>query len=430
LHPLSPHPSGATATAFVLFDVLLAVFLARVLGNAANRLRQPRVVGEILAGILLGPSLIGSGLSEYIAPVEVRPAISVVATLALVLFMFLVGLEFDAAAVRGREGEAVTLGLSSVAVPAVVGFSVAMVMHGPRYAGPAGESIIPYGLFVGACLSVTALPVIAHLLLERGELNGRIGGISVAAAAVASVAMFTFIGLVSAVIDARSYRPFLVKLALIVAAGVVARFALRPVLRRWLHRNWVVGEGLSADGMAIVFGGLLLSALLADRLGVNAMVGAFAWGVVMPADPELRVALARRLADVATVVLLPVFFVYSGLLTDLRLLSPSVIPVLGLVLVAGVVSKFVAAAPARAFGMSWRETAAVGALMNTRGLVLLVVGLIGLDLRVITPAAFSIFVLVALATNIMTVPLLDALVPGSGIAATPEVPREPLGRAG
>jgi Kef-type K+ transport system membrane component KefB len=299
-------------------------------------------------------------------------------------------------------------------------------MHQPLFAGPGGGSLFPFGLFIGACLSVTALPVIAHLLLERGELNTRMGGIAVAASAVASVAMFIFIGLVSAVIDARGYGPFLAKLGLIAVAGVVARFVLRPLLRRWLHRNWLPGKGLSADGMAIVFGGLLLAALLADRLGVNAMVGAFAWGVVMPADPELRLALVHRLTDVATVVLLPVFFAYSGLLTDLRLLSLRVVPVLGLVLAAGLLSKFLGALPARAYGVSWRETMALGALMNTRGLVLLVVGLIGLDLHVITRATFSILVVMALVTNLMTGPLLDALAPAWGRRAVGERP----GKAG
>ena len=417
-----------------MLDVLLVVVLARLLGDLANRLRQPRAVGEIVAGILLGPTLIGRDLSLFLAPSEARPALSAIATLALVLFMFLVGVEFDASLIRGREGQAATLGLLSVAVPAGVGIPIAAVIQGPRFAGPSGGSLLAFGLFVGACLAVTALPVIAHVLLERGELNTTAGGIGLAASAVASVAMFTFIGLASAVIGAGGYVAFLVKLGLIGLVAVVARFVLRPALRWALHRTWVPARGLSADGMTVVFGGLLVSALVADRIGVNAMVGAFAWGVVMPADIDLRRALADRLGDVATVLLLPVFFAYSGLFTDFRLLSSPVLPVLGLVLAASVASKFVAALPARAFGMSWRETGVLGALMNTRGLVLLVVGLIGLDLGVITQAAFTIFVVVALVTNVMTGPLLDALhtPAGAGGPGSPrgKAPLEAPGRVG
>jgi Kef-type K+ transport system membrane component KefB len=262
---------------------------------------------------------------------------------------------------------------------------------------------------VGACLSVTALPVIAHVLLERGELNSRVGGIAIACSAVASVAMFTYIALATAVSDARGYAGFLVKLGLIVVAAVGVRFLLRPVVRWLVVRSRSPGGGVTPDTMAVVFSGLFLFALAADRIGVNLMVGAFVWGVVMPANRAFRLALAGRLADVARVLLLPVFFAYSGLFTDLRLLTPSVLSILAVVLVASVVSKFTAALPGRLYGMSWRETFELGALMNTRGLVLLVVGLIGLELGIITQATYTILVVVALITNLMTGPLMDAL---------------------
>ncbi len=408
LHP-APHSTATGVTAFVLLDILLVVVLARLLGTLANRFGQPRAVGEIIAGILLGPTLIGHDLSFFIAPREARPALSAIATLALVLFMFLVGVEFDRSMVKGRQGQAVVLGLLSVAIPVAAGVPVAIWMHGSRFAGPNGASLLPFVLFVGACLSVTALPVIAHVLLERGELNTRVGGIGLAASGVASVAMFSCVGLASVVTGVGGFGPFLVKLLLIVLTGGGARFLIRPVLRRVLRRNRPWGGAPSSDDMTVVFAGLLLSALVADRLGVNAMVGAFAWGVVIPADPGLRRAVADRLSDAARVLLLPVFFAYSGLFTDLRLLTPSVFPVLVGVLMVAVATKLVAALPARLYGMTWREAGALGALMNTRGLVLLVVGLIGLNLHVITQAAFTIFVVVALATNLMTGPLLDLL---------------------
>jgi Kef-type K+ transport system membrane component KefB len=152
LHPSPPHPTGAVITAFLLLDLFVVVVLARFLGNVANRFGQPRAVGEIVAGILLGPTLIGADLSLFLVPLEVRPVLSGIASVALVLFMFLVGVEFDRSILRGREGEAVTLGLLSVAVPAAAGFPIGVWMHHSRYAGPAGASLLAFVLFVGrAC---------------------------------------------------------------------------------------------------------------------------------------------------------------------------------------------------------------------------------------------------------------------------------------
>jgi Kef-type K+ transport system membrane component KefB len=299
-------------------------------------------------------------------------------------------------------------------------------MHAPRYAGPTGASLLPFGLFIGACLSVTALPVIGHVLLERGEVNSRSGAVALAASAVASVAMFAYIGLTSAVIDAKGYGPFLIKLAVVAVGAVMVRWFLRPAVRRLLQSTRRPPGGLTSDGMAVVFGGLLLSALLAEVIGINAMVGGFVWGVVMPSATSFRLWLTERLGHVASVLLLPVFFAYAGLSVDLRLITATTLPVLGLILAAAVASKFLAAVPGRLYGMDWREVGALGALMNTRGLVLLVVGLIGLDLQVITPATYTIVVVVALVTNAMTGPLMDRWAARAEDApSTPVAPHAP-----
>jgi len=424
IHPAPPHPSAPGVTAFLLLDLLIVIVLARLLGNLANRFRQPRAVGEILAGILLGPTLIGRDLSAFVAPQEVRPALSAIATLALVLFMFRVGVEFDRSSVKGREGQALALGLLSVALPAALGFPVAAAMHVARYTGPSGTSLLPFGLFIGACLSVTALPVIAHVLIERGELNSPSGSTALAAAAVASVATFAYVGLTSAAIDAHGYEAFLIKMGFVVVAAVLVRVWLMRLVRALLRRNRLPSSGLSRDGMVLVFGGLLFSALLAEVVGVNLMVGAFVWGVVMPRDLRFRTWLAERVGHVASILLLPVFFAYAGLSTDLRLITLPVLPMLGLFLAVAIATKMLAALPGRLYGMSWIEVGELGALMNTRGLVLLVVGLIGLQMDVITQATYTIVVVVALATNLMTGPLLDALSPRASPAAGHEVVAE------
>jgi Kef-type K+ transport system membrane component KefB len=422
LHPSVPRPGPAGVTAYVLLDVLVVVVLARALGSFANRLHQPRAVGEIVAGIALGPTLIGRDLSLFLVPPPARIPLATLATLALVLFMFLVGLEFDGSAVRGREGLATAAGLLSVVIPAALGFLVAAAMHGPRFAGPTGTRSLPFALFIGACLAVTALPVIAHVLLERGELNSPAEAIGLAASAVCSVGVFVYVGLVSTVINGLGYGAFVLRLVLLVVAGIAARFLGRPVLRRLLLTDRERTGELARREMAIVFGGLFLCALVADRLGISVLIGAFVWGLIMPANRRLRYQLTFRLSDVASVLLLPVFFAYAGLSTNLRLLTVTVLPVLALVLAVAIASKFIAALPLRLLGMSWRDAGVVGALMNTRGLVLLVVGLIGLDLHVITQATYTIMVVVALITNVMAGPILDALV------TTPEPARSaPIG---
>jgi Kef-type K+ transport system membrane component KefB len=409
LHPAPVHPSGSALAAFLLLDLMAIVLLANVLGGLAARLGQPRAVGEILAGVLLGPTVMGQDLSRFVTPQEVRPALSGIATLALVLFMFLVGVEFQRSSVKGREGQAVSLGLMSVLVPAGSGFAVALALHTPLYAGHAGRAVLPFALFIGACLSVTALPVIAHVLLERGELNTPIGSVAMAAAVVASAAMFGFIALTSAVARAGGYPVVAIRLALVAVLAIGGRARFGRLVRSLLRRNRTPGNGLSKEGMVVVFGGLLLSALAAEVLGVNMMVGAFVWGALMPREWGFRRWLADRLEPLASVLFLPAFYAYAGLSANLRLLRPPVLPVLGLVLVVAVATKMAAALPGRLYGMSWREVGQLGALMNTRGLVLLVVGLTGLEMRLITPVAYTIVVVVGLATNVMTGPLLGAL---------------------
>lgn len=405
--------SGAQLIAYVLGDILLIVLLARLLGGLAVRVRQPRVVGEILAGILLGPTVLGANLSQVVAPEPARAVLGVIATLALVLFMFLAGVEYDAAGVRGRAGQATVLGTLSVFVPALLAFPVAGVMFARGYAAPGSSSALPLALMIGAALAVTAFPVMAHLLMERGALNTPIGALGVAAAGVTSVLMFLYAGLAGAVATAGGYGDLLLSIVWTVLFVLGAWFVARPLLARrlppTLRSGGPSGDTLTGDGMALVFGGMVLFGLIAHVIGINALVGGFAWGFVLPSDARLRRAIAVRIADLSMVLLLPIFFAMSGFATDLRLLSADSLPIILLILAAAVGGKFLAVAPARAFGLSWRDVGTLGALFNMRGLLVLVVGLQGRQLGIITDQTFAVIVIVALVTNIMTLPLLDRL---------------------
>lgn len=398
--------TGPILATYVLLDIFLIVVLARILGSVMLKLNQPRVVGEILAGITLGPTLLGDNLSRVIAPLEARPIIGIIATLGLIMFMFLAGVEFDAERVKPKAKQAGLLALLSVALPAILGFPVARLMHTSVYAGPAGAELLPFALFIGAALSVTAFPVMAHILMERGELNSPMGSLGVATTGIMSILMFVYIAFAGAVATSMAsgvgFTDFLLTIFYIVLFGLFSWYGVRPLLSRILpHTSTITG-----NHMAIIFGGMVLYGLIAHQLNINALVGGFVWGMILPNSPELRKAIAAKVQDVAMVFLLPVFFANAGFLADLKLITLETLPITLLVLAASVAGKFLAAIPAKSFGLEWREVGFLGALFNTRGLLVLVVGLIGLELNIITNMTFSITVVVALGTNLMTLPLL------------------------
>ena len=404
---------GNVLVGFFLFDVALILLLARVMGRLAERVGQPRVVGEILAGILLGPSLLGADLSFAIAPAEVRPLLGGIATLALALFMFLAGIEYDLEKVKGRGAQAGLLALLAVLIPALAGFPIAGALFSPVYAGPAAAELLPFALFIGASLSVTAFPVMAHILMERGELNSRMGSLGVASTGIMSVLMFSYLSFAAAIATASGLDEFLFKMALIVAYAALSWWVVRPLLRRFLP-----GDSVAGDRLALCFGGLVLYALIAHQLGINAMIGGFLWGIILPMNPALRAGLAARVKDMSTILFLPIFFAMAGFQADLKLLTLDTLPAIGLLLVGAIGGKFLAALPARFFGITWREAGILGALFNTRGLLVLVAGLIGLQAQIITNLTFTVLVVVALVTNLMTVPLLNVLSGERTVAAS------------
>jgi Kef-type K+ transport system membrane component KefB len=406
LQSLSPpqNVSEPLLTAYVLFDIFLIIVLARLLGNLMTKIGQPRVIGEILAGVLLGPTLFGQNLSLVIVPAQARPTLNSLATLALGLFMFLAGLEYDFGKARGRGRQAGVLAVCATAIPALLGFPIAQAIYAPGYAGEAVTEILPFALFIGAALSVTAFPVMANILMERGELNTQMGSLAVAATGIMSVIMFSYLSFAAAVTAARGFSDLLVRLGLLVIFVLGSWFVVRPLLPRLLGEDKVSG-----DGMAICLAGLTLYAMIAHQLGINAMMGGFLWGMILPASLPLRASISARIKDMAMIFFLPIFSAMAGFQTDLKLITLEALPAVGLMLLGAIGGKFLAAVPSRAFGISWSEAGILAALFNTRGLLVLVAGLIGLQLQIITNLTFTIFMIVALATNLMTVPLLNLI---------------------
>ena len=398
--------SSSAFLAYVLFDVFLILVLARFLGNLMAKIGQPRVVGEILAGIALGPTLLGDNLSQFITPLGVRSTLGAFATLGLILFMFLAGLEFEVDKVRDKVKSAFILAALAVAIPGLLAFPIGYLLHNDTFAGPAGMTLFPFALFIGSALSVTAFPVMAHILMERGELNSPLGGLGVATAGIISVLMFGYIAFSGTMAVSAGLGDFIVNGVLIFLFIGVSVLIVRPLLGRFLFGG---SEQPTLDGtrLAIIFAGMVIYGMISHLLQIHAMVGGFIWGVILPISLVLRKEIAAKIRDLGMIVFLPIFFAMAGFQTDLKQLTLATLPASGLMLAGAVAGKFIPAIVGRTFGLAWSEVGKLGALLNTRGLLVLVAGLIGLQLEIITPITFTIFVIVALVTNLMTLPLLN-----------------------
>lgn len=421
---------------FVVLDVALILVAARTLGAIFRRWGQPMVVGEIVAGVLLGPTLLGPtvfhwtnppaflhcdaslaasvspSITSCLFPPQARSVIGVLGQIALIVFMFLVGLEFDLDAVKGKVRGIVTVALSVIAVPLVLGAAITPVLYNDTFVAAFGTSDQPsrtaFALMVGAMLAVTAFPVMARILQEKGLTQSAMGATGIAAAALVTILMFLTISVALGVTreaSAGSIAARFVGTAVFIAVlGLVVRPALRGLGRAYERSSKLTPEML-AGLLVLAFG----CAFVADRIGINVIVGAFLAGLVVPAPRRaLFEEMASRLVEVTAVVLLPLFLAFSGLSTDFTKLSASAMGGITLFLVAGVAAKWLAgAAGARLGGLSWSEGNVLGILMNCRGLLVLVVGLLAMEAGVITAALQVGGVLMALLTTAMTGPLFD-----------------------
>jgi Kef-type K+ transport system membrane component KefB/nucleotide-binding universal stress UspA family protein len=399
------------------FIIQLGVILvaARLVGLLFRYIRQPQVVGEMAAGILLGPSLLGWVAPEFSAwlfPPQSLVHINTVSQLALLLFMFLVGVEFNPKLLRGRGHAAVMTSHVSIVAPFFLGSVLALYLYpqlSDRSVGFTG-----FALFMGAAMSVTAFPVLARILIERNLLRTKVGAVTIACAAVDDVTAWSILAVVIVVVRADSLgTPLWLTFAGTLIYIVVLLFVVRPALR-WLEQRYHNRGHLTQDMLAVILLALLASAWTTEFLGIHALFGAFCIGVIMPKDHGFVHEVNEKLGDLTVVFLLPLFFANAGLRTSIGLVSGvEMWGFFGLIMLVAVGGKFGGSTlAARVSGLSWRESSAIGILMNTRGLMELVILTIGLDLGVISPALFSMMVLMALVTTAMTTPILQLLYPG------------------
>jgi Kef-type K+ transport system membrane component KefB len=435
--------------AFVLLGIGLILIVARLVGNLAVRIGQPRVVGEIVAGVLLGPSLLGAtifrwdnapdvlqcdasrsfapvgadlasfvprapSITECLFPLQSRGVLAILGQIALVLFMFLVGMELDFKSLVGKVRGIVTVSLGVIIAPIVIGLGVGAVLYTERFAflGPDGlPAQLAFSLFLAAMLAVTAFPVMARILQEKGLTKSPMGAIGVASAAVVTVLMFILVAVARGVASDKTIGEHLMvflgtAVFLAVMFGPV-RMALRPLGDR-VRTAGAVHSPEFAIVAIVMFG----SAFVADRIGINVIVGGFVAGAVMPERVLMFHEMNSKLAELTGTVLLPIFLAFSGLRTDFTTLGWAWLPGLILFVVAGIVAKWGAGAvSARLGGLTWAEGNVLGVLMNCRGLLVLVVALAAADAKIITPQMQLGGVLMALVTTAMTGPLFDRFLP-------------------
>ena len=423
----APAVSGAVPTApgglagQILLAALAVIVVTRVCGWCARRVGQPRVVGEIVGGVLLGPTVLGAlapAVAEWLLPEAVMPVLDGLADLGLVLFMFLVGLELDTRLVRRQSHQAATLANVGLVVPFTLGVALALLLY-PTFG--TGIAFTPFALFLGVAMAVSALPVLAALLTERGLAGTRLGTLALSCAAAEDVAAWCLLAVVVALAQATDPAAALGTMAMAAGYAALMLGVVRPLLRGAVAR-WLPDGRVTHAALAAVVVGLLLSAAATSLIGIHAIFGAFLFGVVLPAPTAARQALVRRIGDLTGVLLLPMFFAVSGLHTDLRLLGSQAAAwaALGLVMLAAVGGKLGAVTLAgRATGLAWREATCLGVLLNTRGLTELVILGIGLRLGAIPEPIYALLVLMAVVTTMAANPLLTRILPRSHEGALP-----------
>jgi Kef-type K+ transport system membrane component KefB len=403
--------TGKTLAAFFI-AITVVMLAARLAGTASVKLGQPRVMGEVVAGIALGPTLLGAVVPEVqhaLFPVDIIPLLGAAANLGLIFYMFLVGLEIDLSQLRGRVAQTFAISNTGVVIPMLAGLAVAV----PTYVlvGP-DRDFAAFALFMGVAMSITAFPVLARILVERRMLKKQVGAIALASAAVDDVTAWFLIALATAVAVAGSASAVVRTVALAALFCVAMALLVRPLLARMSVAFDEVGR-LPGAWITAIFAGILLAAYATEEIGIALIFGAFAMGAVMPRHAGLTEDVTHRIEDFVVLLLLPLFFAYTGLRTNIGLLDQPALIVLTLVLIVVAIGcKFGGTLlAARVTGLGWRESAVLGTLMNTRGLTELIVLNLALEKGVISEALFASLVLMALVTTFMAGPLLKRLDP-------------------
>ena len=406
----------------VLLQLALIVVVARFAGMAVSKVGVPPVVGEIAAGVLLGPSLLGVDLSNDIFPIDQRGFLEILAQMGLVLFMFVVGLELDVSLVKGRGKVAGSVSISSIVLPFVLGIGLAHLFvstDATEALKPDGADFWPFALFMGAAMSITAFPVLARILTDRRMHRTETGGLALACAATDDIIAWTLLAVVLAVsgVEGHGHLPSWA-IYLAIPFVLVAILVVRPALTQLTTAYHRAGE-LTPTILSVVLVGMLIFSATTEAIGIHFIFGAFLFGAIIPHEnaAALRHEILVRLEQISVLLLLPVFFLISGLKVNIQGLGAEhIIPLLAILAVA-IIGKYVGAyVGARLQKVPHWQASSIGLLMNTRGLTELIILNVGLEKGLLSPELFTMMVIMALVTTVMTGPLLGFTYPQRRVA--------------
>jgi Kef-type K+ transport system membrane component KefB len=394
----------------LLLQFIVIVAASRTLGTIFSRFGQPAVIGEMAAGILLGPSLFGwlcPAAFGFVFSSDSLQGLRLFSQIGVCLFMFVVGMELEVSYLRQKAQAVFVISQASIIFPYLLGVIMALWLY-PTYAGPA-VSFVSFALFMGIALSITAFPVLARILQERGIAKSPLGATALACAAINDVTAWSILAFVVAIAQATNLASTALCLSLVVLFVAGMLLIARPQLASWLGRYYIEKN---EPGRAVLAGALIFmtaSALATEVIGIHALFGAFLAGVVMPTQKGFRDFLVLRIGTFSSLFLLPLFFAFSGLRTHIGLLNDMASWLICIAIVGAAIFGKLGGTllSARLTGMNWGEAFGLGALMNTRGLVELVALNIGYDLGILTPAIFAMMVLMSLVTTFLTGPLLS-----------------------
>lgn len=395
---------------YVLIALSVVVGTARAFGSLFSLIHQPAVIGEVIGGILLGPSFLGKfapQVSAVILPATAFPFLGVIAQLGVILYMFVVGLELDLSVLRKSGHATLAISHASIVAPFLCGALLALQIYN-RVSLPE-VPFTSFALFLGVSLSVTAFPVLARILTDRNVNRSKMGTIALTCAAVDDVTAWCLLALVVSLSQAKLGSAFMTLglTVIYIAAMLSIGGYLMKRFVPWLEKF----DRLTDGGMAIFFVGLLLSSLATEVIGIHAIFGAFLLGAITPHDSRVAKELTDRIQDLVRIMFLPAFFAFTGMRTEIGSLNTlEDWKLCGMIILIASVGKFGGTLiAARLTGLDWRNAAALGILMNTRGLVELIVLNLGLDLKIISPQLFTMLVLMALVTTFITSPIFHWL---------------------
>ncbi|NVO20668.1 MAG: cation:proton antiporter [Bacteroidetes bacterium] len=393
----------------LLLQIVVIILVSRLFGFFFQKIGQPTVIGEVLAGIMLGPSFLGlffPGTFGFIFPHGSLDTLQFLSQIGLILFMFIIGMELDLKLLKNTASTAVLVSHSSIIIPFLLGVILSLFLFA-NYS-PQNIGFLPFALFMGISMSITAFPVLARILQERGITRTPLGTMALTCGAIDDVTAWAMLAIVIAIVKSGSMVGAIYTISLTLIYIGVMLFLVQPFLAR-VGKIYIAKETINKTLIALIFSLLLFSSYITESIGIHALFGAFVAGLIMPHNIDFKKNLIEKIEDISLVLFLPLFFAFTGLRTQIGLLNEGYHWwIFLLVLAVAIIGKFGGGMMAARYGgLSWNISLAIGILMNTRGLIELVVLNIGYELGILSPQIFAIMVLMALVTTFMTNPLLQ-----------------------